>query len=254
MNRPGRLSSPDRIAGSIGDPQSLNRHAYIRSGPINFVDPLGLDFCLDNQADNCYLVGPDFGRSPSGYWFWNWDPLKSIFNPLGEGSSGLNIGACVIAGNCSLQFVYTGGDPRGGGGGGADQKAKLKELLKNPDCAALLGGADKANKLVDKMSVVPAANAQPVPGSNDFNAWNLLRTSAAYASTAPYSRTGVVFTSTKLDALNPSAQSTVLFHELEHQAFGKYGEPSPEKKAEYSQYIRDRYTEISQKCGTTVPK
>ncbi len=68
--------------------------------------------------------------------------MKSIFNPLGEGSSGLNIGACVIAGNCSLQFVYTGGDPRGGGGGIDAFKNAANNLAKKkfkPKCLADFG-------------------------------------------------------------------------------------------------------------------
>ncbi len=42
INRIGRFSSPDPIAGSIADPQSLNRYAYVRNDPVDFVDPLGL--------------------------------------------------------------------------------------------------------------------------------------------------------------------------------------------------------------------
>ncbi len=46
INRLGRFSSPDPIAGSVGDPQSLNRYPYGRLNPINLVDPLGMDDCL----------------------------------------------------------------------------------------------------------------------------------------------------------------------------------------------------------------
>jgi RHS repeat-associated protein len=37
----GRFSSPDPLAGSIGNPQSLNRYTYARNDAINFVDPSG---------------------------------------------------------------------------------------------------------------------------------------------------------------------------------------------------------------------
>ncbi|HKV24772.1 MAG TPA: RHS repeat-associated core domain-containing protein [Candidatus Acidoferrum sp.] len=37
----GRFSSPDPIAGSTSDPQSLNRYSYVRNMPIQFADPLG---------------------------------------------------------------------------------------------------------------------------------------------------------------------------------------------------------------------
>jgi RHS repeat-associated protein len=49
VNRLGRFASPDLLAGSIGDPQSLNRYAYVRDDPVNGVDPLGLTDC--NPAD-----------------------------------------------------------------------------------------------------------------------------------------------------------------------------------------------------------
>jgi len=42
--RPGRFMTPDPVAGSIADPQSLNRYAYTRNDPVNLVDPLGLEF------------------------------------------------------------------------------------------------------------------------------------------------------------------------------------------------------------------
>ncbi len=43
INRLGRFSSPDPLAGSIGNPQSLNRYIYTLSDPISFADPLGLE-------------------------------------------------------------------------------------------------------------------------------------------------------------------------------------------------------------------
>lgn len=37
----GRFSSPDSYAGRIGNPQSLNRYAYVRNNPLKYVDPTG---------------------------------------------------------------------------------------------------------------------------------------------------------------------------------------------------------------------
>ena len=44
-NKAGRWTSPDPYNGSmnIGDPQSLNRYAYVNNDPINFIDPSGLN-------------------------------------------------------------------------------------------------------------------------------------------------------------------------------------------------------------------
>src|SRR5713101_6555348 len=41
VNRVGRFSSADRLAGSLGDPQSLNRYAYSGDDAINLTDPSG---------------------------------------------------------------------------------------------------------------------------------------------------------------------------------------------------------------------
>jgi len=41
VNRLGRFSSSDPLAGWIGDPQSLNRYTYTQNDPINSTDPLG---------------------------------------------------------------------------------------------------------------------------------------------------------------------------------------------------------------------
>jgi RHS repeat-associated protein len=43
VNRLGRFSSLDLMAGSTSDPQSLNRYDYVRNDAINSVDPAGLD-------------------------------------------------------------------------------------------------------------------------------------------------------------------------------------------------------------------
>ncbi len=38
----GRWMSVDPLPGSADEPQSLNRYAYVRNDPVNFIDPLGL--------------------------------------------------------------------------------------------------------------------------------------------------------------------------------------------------------------------
>lgn len=40
-----RWMSPDPLAGSISNPQSLNRYAYVLNNPTNLTDPLGLGDC-----------------------------------------------------------------------------------------------------------------------------------------------------------------------------------------------------------------
>jgi RHS repeat-associated protein len=50
VNRLGRFSSPDRVSGSTGDPQSLNRYAYSLNDPVNLFDPSGMDPCISVVA------------------------------------------------------------------------------------------------------------------------------------------------------------------------------------------------------------
>src|SRR5205807_1898040 len=41
-SRLGRFMSMDPLSGSTGNPQSLNRYAYVMNDPINLIDPSGM--------------------------------------------------------------------------------------------------------------------------------------------------------------------------------------------------------------------
>ena len=46
----GRWTSPDPFGGSISDPQTLNRYAYVRNNPLGLIDPLGLNqYCSADE-------------------------------------------------------------------------------------------------------------------------------------------------------------------------------------------------------------
>ncbi|MCJ7503877.1 MAG: RHS repeat-associated core domain-containing protein [Acidobacteriia bacterium] len=52
-----RWLSPDPGAGSIYNPQSLNRYAYVLNNPVSFIDPLGLDpTCTITIVDDQHLL------------------------------------------------------------------------------------------------------------------------------------------------------------------------------------------------------
>jgi RHS repeat-associated protein len=51
--RLGRFMSADPLSGSIGDPQSLNKVAYVTGNPTNATDPLGLFGCGGGNSDAC---------------------------------------------------------------------------------------------------------------------------------------------------------------------------------------------------------
>jgi RHS repeat-associated protein len=59
----GRFMRPDPVAGSIADPQSLNRYGYVQNDPVNFADPLGLlRICFFNMREVSVPESPWFPR------------------------------------------------------------------------------------------------------------------------------------------------------------------------------------------------
>jgi len=65
INRFGRFSSPDPIAGEAANPQSLNRYSYVSNDPLDYVDPLGL-FFRPTCAGNPNLPGCPRPRTGAG--------------------------------------------------------------------------------------------------------------------------------------------------------------------------------------------
>jgi len=68
----GRWTSPDPLAGSIGDPQSLNHYTYSGNDPVNLVDPSGLEFCSAEYGfaecgGNAGFWGGNFGAQVARY-------------------------------------------------------------------------------------------------------------------------------------------------------------------------------------------
>lgn len=90
----GRFMRPDTVAGSIGDPQSLNRYAYTANDPINLIDP-------DGQT-----IG----------WFPILTGLISFFNSLmfaevmnvSAGQSSIDVGGGGGGGTIELPWVFFG--------------------------------------------------------------------------------------------------------------------------------------------------
>jgi RHS repeat-associated protein len=64
----GRFMSPDPVGGSLSNPQSLNRYAYVVNNPLRNVDPTGLD-CVykgDNANDSMVVRGDCFSDDDDG--------------------------------------------------------------------------------------------------------------------------------------------------------------------------------------------
>jgi hypothetical protein len=114
---------------------------------VNFVDPSGLNL----SSGTCYTYGH--------YTRWDFGDGKSVTILTARLRSAW--GAVVVGG------LYTGTPGIGGGGGGGQQnpggrftpdqqadvddlKDTVRELLKNPDCARVLGGTKNAQALMSE--------------------------------------------------------------------------------------------------------
>ncbi len=74
--RLGRFMTPDPIAGSIADPQSLNRYSYARNDPVNLVDPFGLITTCHVWGWDYYLNGQYWFSTVEGWYCVTTDPPK----------------------------------------------------------------------------------------------------------------------------------------------------------------------------------
>ena len=124
-SRLGRFMSADPLAGNMGDPQSLNRYAYVENNPTNYLDPFGMLRCpsgmvWDDVTQTCAIAGSGSGGSGPG-------PTPPAGYGGGQGGSG---------GNC-------GGEPcpPGSNGGGGGNSGFLSRLGKRLNCAAQYGDA-----------------------------------------------------------------------------------------------------------------
>src|SRR5205823_2872336 len=101
-----RFDQPDPYGGSydLGNPQSLNRYAYVQNDPVNLSDPLGLD--------PGGIIG---GLIAGNLGHWSVDVPISFGSPVDGGVIGGMIGDTGIV-------IETGGEPNPGGGGGTEGK------------------------------------------------------------------------------------------------------------------------------------
>jgi RHS repeat-associated protein len=179
INRFGRFSSSDRMSGSVADPQSLNHYGYVENDPINAADPSGM--MMINMAQyilgfagadiNCELDGTDAscsfvsmlvgtgaaGQLPAGMnsaGFLDGNAYFISYTSDGETSDFDVSYPQLTAAEAEILGLPSELNPADGNFGGRGYspealKAALRKILKNPKCAALLGGTNKANQAVD---------------------------------------------------------------------------------------------------------
>jgi RHS repeat-associated protein len=57
----GRFLQPDPLVPELGNPQALNRYAYVYSNPLRYTDPSGHAACID---EGCALLAPPGNPRP----------------------------------------------------------------------------------------------------------------------------------------------------------------------------------------------
>jgi hypothetical protein len=76
----GRFAAADTIVPNPGNPQDLNRYAYVSNNPINGIDPSGHyyqsggGYCEGRQFSSyCWAQEENWRRSGEGYYVWGRD-------------------------------------------------------------------------------------------------------------------------------------------------------------------------------------
>jgi RHS repeat-associated protein len=149
-NSLGRFMSPDPLGGSVDDPQSLNRYAYVVNDPVNGTDPSGQDDCFDacdpgsDQIDNSSMAEGEEGSTPLGtqnppvpaaegcYLCGLLDRLRGLFG--GGGGWGGDDAPPLLA--------QAGGGGIGGGNGGTGQNTSGVGRVYPPGFAGKLQPGD----------------------------------------------------------------------------------------------------------------
>jgi len=201
INRFGRFSSPDLLAGSLGNPQSLNRYAYVFNDPINLFDPFGL--CAPG-ADQCVTVTADANGGA---------PAPNLADPT------------IIT--ASAQLISPN---RGNTSGQISQlrNSLINGLLNDPDCLSFLGGRGAGSGPLNVVENTPI-DIQHV--ANDSGVQAVTSVDRSPASTVPtgaqihINDSGLFFVpglqvsfggQLTLNTGTPRFQAAVLLHEFGH--------------------------------------
>ena len=88
----GRFMSADPLLGSVADPQTLNRYAYVRNNPLNLTDPTGLTIDGSHEGEWCQSVRAfteamaDLGNREI-LQAWQWQTTVNALWVVGGGSN-----------------------------------------------------------------------------------------------------------------------------------------------------------------------
>jgi RHS repeat-associated protein len=144
VSRLGRFSSADLRSGSVDNPQSLNRYAYVLNNPLNFLDPFGLDPC--SSAGDC-AGGGGGGGAPCD---------TEVYTTDDNGNLVVTITPCPVDfTNSPFPDPFGNGADSGGpnfpSGGGP---AISNDLQKQINCAMGLEMTKKDSAAVDRANAI----------------------------------------------------------------------------------------------------
>jgi len=101
----GRWMSPDPVAGSIYNPQSLNRYSYVLNNPCSLIDPLGLApdcmLVIDFQANNLFHRQGEVTDAE--------DRIQSMFS---QPQANANVGVIFSATNADFTVTLLPANPK----------------------------------------------------------------------------------------------------------------------------------------------
>ncbi len=136
VNRLGRFSSPDPVAGSNGNPQLLDRYSYVTNDPTNLADPSGL--CPSPAAAPIFFANHTACTSAAPSVAMQTLLVFGYSASVGSDSEGL-----FWSWGFGLLGAFTTNGPYDPGGGGDDSRKKGKS--KTDKLISELCGAIRAN-------------------------------------------------------------------------------------------------------------
>ena len=226
-------------------------NTYVANNPTNMTDPLGLHCAIGAPCPKAWGDPTDPWTTNGG---WGPGPYYQSWQ-LSSGCEGVTEISCISY-TISNYAVYDPADSSEGGG----FKSALAKLLKNPNCAQLLGGTSQAESILAGLSgVVDVSGFSNRQGSAglQYATTQLNNDNALAFSTIGSGPNGGwngqsfnVLVGPAFDGQTVGAQLTILLHELIHA--NTTGNPFAEFELDLGRGQPSAGL-ISLNCGTEIP-
>ncbi len=237
VNRLGRFSSPDPIAGSLGNPQSLNRYAYVGNDPTNLIDPLGLDYISVTCTLVCsYLAGTPVGCEMRCYETLVQEPrpgpirATDAANTGGGGAGKESFANCVknIGNAASLQTTFHAGNSWLAGallGNSVSSLIQFGQDIRNSRLAAAASdlGQAGASNVATSLAQSAARNVPNITVSVLSIQQATLSTPSSITTVTTASGTQTQFAAGTLARLGAQALGDVFFVKTAYDVFSSIG-------------------------------